>query len=244
MRLPRLLVVVLTGLLISLTTWCGATPALAVSSQLEEQVLQIIRDHPKAIIESVQAYQQEQQAQLQQTQQAFAQTLKSQPASVIGPAPTTGAIENRIILLEFSDFECPFCADVNQTVKQFVAQHGDEVTWVYKALPLSGIHPQALGAAEAAWAAQQQGKFWAYADALFEHQADLGEAMYKQIAQALKLDLQQFERDRHSAAATAAIEADINLADQAGVNGTPFFILNGQVLTSITLSEMERLLLQ
>ena len=243
-RLTRLMVVVLASILVGLVAIGINRPVFAISSQLEQQVLQVIREHPDVIIESVQAYQQEQQAQVQQAQQAFAQQMQAQPAAVIGDSPTTGAVDNPVVLLEFSDFQCPFCADANQTVKQFVDQHGDEVMWVYKALPLTGIHSQALGAAQAAWAAQQQGQFWAYADALYTQQDDLGDAVYQQIAKNLNLDLEQFDRDRHSPAATAAINADVELAQQIGINGTPFFMFNGEVLKSVTLPDMERLLAQ
>ncbi|NEO43507.1 MAG: thioredoxin domain-containing protein, partial [Moorea sp. SIO4A3] len=168
-----------------------------------------------------------------------------QPASIIGNSPTTGVAENKVVLLEFSDFECPFCAQANQSVKDFMDKHSDQVTLVYKHLPLTQIHAQALPAAQAAWAAFQQGKFWEYEDALFEQQNNLDEELYLAIAQDLNLDLEQFNRDRISAESEAAIRDDITLAQTLAVNGTPFFVFNTEVLqVPLNLSEMESILEQ
>ena len=118
--------------------------------------------------------------------------------------------------IEFGDFQCPFCAEAEPTVKQFIAQHADQVTLVYKHFPLSQIHPQATSAAQAAWAAQQQGRFWEYHDALFDQQKQLGEDLYLAIAEELDLDLEQFNRDRNSSEAKAAIDQDLELAQKIG----------------------------
>ena len=122
-------------------------------------------------------------------------------------------------------------------------KHGDEVTLVYKHFPLFTIHPQALPAAKASWAAQQQGKFWDYYDALFEQQDNLGEDFYIELAEDLDLDMEQFERDRNSRNADLAIEKDMELAQEIGIQGTPLFIFNGQVFSgAIPLSTLEEAL--
>ena len=236
----RLIPLLLASLFVGWITLSGFASA---NTSLEEQVLQIIRDHPEVLIESVQAYQQAKQEELQQTKQAFLQQMKTDPVSVIGNSPITGAAAKNIVLLEFSDFQCPFCAQAEPTVKQFIAQHQDEVTLVYKHFPLSQIHPQAESSAQAAWAAQKQGKFWEYHDALFEQQNQLEEALYVKIAENLNLDLDQFNRDRNSPEAKAAINEDLELAQKVGVRGTPFFALNGKVLSlPLQLSAMEEIL--
>lgn len=218
-----------------------AQAANRLNSQLEQEVLQIIREHPEVILESVQAYQQKQQAQIQQAQQAFVQQMKTNPQAVIGESPTTGSPESKILLVEFSDFQCPYCAQAHKTLKQFMAKHKNEVTLVYKHFPLTRIHPQAMPAATAAWAAQQQDKFWDYQDALFTHQKQLGEPLYSDIAKNLNLDLEKFKRDR--LLADAAIGQDIQLAAELGVSGTPFFVMNGQTLSgALQLSDMENAL--
>lgn len=214
--------------LLSLWLWLGwGTPALAVDN-LEQQVLQIIRNHPEVIIESVQTYQQNQKQAQQQAQQAAIQKLK--PNTLVGTSPTIGAQNSPNLLVEFSDFQCPFCAQAASDVQAFLQQNSDQFTFTYKHLPLQAIHKQALPAAQAAWAAQQQGQFWPYHDALFARQDELGDKLYTDIAQQLQLDLAQFDRDRNSDAALKAINSDLDLAQSIGITGTPFFALNGQVL--------------
>lgn len=219
-----------------------ARAANRINPQLEEQVLQIIREHPEVLIESVQAYQQQQQEQLRQRQQAFVQQLKINPQGVVGSSPTTGDVRSKIVLVEFSDFQCPFCAQAHGTVKQFMAKHKDEVTLAFKHLPLASIHPQAMPAAKAAWAALQQGKFWDYHDALFTQQDKLSEEFFVAMARKLNLDIEQFNRDRNSAAADSAIQADLQLAQNLGISGTPFFVMDGETFTgAVELSEMEEI---
>ena len=206
-----------------------------------EQVLQLIRNHPEVILESLQAYQQQQQEQLEQIRQAFLQALQTNPKVVIHESPTTGATDLKVVLLEFSDFQCPYCAQAHSTIKQFMAKHQDEVTLVYKHFPLTPIHPEAMAAAKASWAALQQGKFWEYQDALFSQQDKLGEPLYLATAKSLELDLEKFDRDR--ANADAAIEEDIRLAETLGLSGTPFFVLNGEAFSGdVKLSDLERAL--
>lgn len=223
----------------------SAQSANSIDPELESQVLQIIRDNPEAIIESVQAYEQQQRQKLQAAQQAFLQQMKANPKSVIGSSPSTGASSEEIVLLEFSDFQCPFCAKAQDNLQEFIDRNGDRVTLVFKNLPLSRIHPQAIPAAQAAWAAQQQGKFWQYHDALFSQQERLGEDLYEAIATDLGLDIELFNRDRNSKAAMAAIEQDMQMAETLGVSGTPFFVMNGEPLSgAVELSELERVLAQ
>jgi protein-disulfide isomerase len=214
-----------------------------ISPQLKEQVLQIIRENPEVILESVRSYQKKQQQAQESSRQSFLQNLKTNPKAVIGQSPTTGAKDSKTVLLEFSDFQCPYCAKAHTSLKEFMAKHQDQVTLVYKHFPLVSIHSEAMPAAKAAWAAGQQGKFWEYHDALFEQQSRLGAALYEEIAKSLKLDMAKFDRDRASAAATAAIEKDMALADQLGVDGTPFFVMNGKAFSgSVQVSDLEEVL--
>ena len=245
--MKKALNVLMALLLIMGLTW---TPTIIVPSaqaviepELEETVLEIIRQHPEVLIESVQAYQKQQQEQQQQARQSFASQLKSKPQTIIADSPSTGSLSEKIILLEFSDFQCPYCEKAYETVKEFMDKHVDEVTLVYKHFPLFTIHPQALPAAKASWAAQQQGKFWDYYDALFEQQDNLGEDFYIELAEDLDLDMEQFERDRNSRNADLAIEKDMELAQEIGIQGTPLFIFNGQVFSgAIPLSTLEEAL--
>jgi len=222
-----------------------ALPAIASpigDRQLEEKVLQAIRENPEVIVESLQLYQQQQQEKRAQQQQAFLQQMKANPAMVIGESPTQGAASQELVLLMFSDFQCPYCQKAHATVKAFMAKHRDRVTLVYKHLPLA-VHAQAYPAALATWAADRQGKFWEYGDALFERQDNLGEEVYRQTAKSLQLDLEQFERDRNSEAAKRAIGADLRMAEALAIGGTPFFALNGEVIRgAVDLAEFEQAL--
>ncbi|NEU80591.1 thioredoxin domain-containing protein [Nostoc sp. UIC 10630] len=230
------------SLLCLVITWSfPAQAASRIDPQLEQQVLQIIREHPEAIIESVQVYQQQQQQKLKQAQQAFLQDLKTNPQTVIGESPTTGSTQSKTVLIEFSDFQCPYCAEAHKTLKQLLAKYPDKVKLVYKNLPLISIHAEALPSAAAAWAAYQQGKFWEYHDALFTNQKQLGKALYLDIAKKLNLDLSKFKRDL--TLATPAITKDIQLAEKLGVSGTPFFVINSPTFSGVVqLADIENIL--
>ena len=238
-------------LMLCLAMLIWSLPAQAASRldpRLEQQVLQIIREHPEAILQSVEAYQQQQQQQLQKAQQGFLQQLRTDPKAIIGNSPTTGAEASKIVLVEFSDFECPYCAEAQKTLKQFITKHR-EVLLVYKHFPLTSIHPEAMPAAKAAWAAGLQGKFWEYQDALFTQQDKLGESFYMATAENLNLDLERFNSDRN--AATVAIGQDMQLAQSLGLSGTPFFVMSAtgasegqaEIFTgAVQLSDLESIL--
>ncbi|WOD37860.1 DsbA family protein [Nodosilinea sp. E11] len=147
-------------------------------------------------------------------------------ASLVGTSATRGNPNAPIVLFKFSDFQCPYCVVAAGHMKEFVGNHEDDILYVYKHFPLTQIHPEAMPAAKAAWAAQQQGQFWLYHDGLFVNQNRLGEELYLELAEAMGLDLEQFNRDRTSTEAEAAIQQDLELAQQLRLQGTPSFIMN------------------
>jgi protein-disulfide isomerase len=226
----------------------GSLPSLArppkpkpVTPNLEQQVLEIIRKHPEVVIDSIQKYVAEQERKDKAAQAAALQKKRENTAALIGDSPTTGAIDRKIVLVEFSDFQCQFCAQAHANIKQFVEKHKDQVTLVYKHFPLTQIHPEALPAAQAAWAAHKQGKFWAYHDALFTNQKKLGEEFYVATAQNLKLDMAKFNVDRQ--AANQSIVQDFSLGRQLGVDGTPTFVMNGEFFSGVvSVADLETLL--
>jgi protein-disulfide isomerase len=166
-------------------------------------------------------------AQWQARQQQVQSVIGSMDrATLIGNSPTRGAENAPIVLLKFSDFQCPYCALASADMKTFTSAHEQEVLFVYKHLPLVSIHPEAMGSAKAAWAAGQQGQFWLYHDGLFAYQDRLGDALYEELATKIGLDLAKFNRDRNSPQAQAAIDQDIALARQLNLNGTPMFVMN------------------
>lgn len=230
-------------LLVCLAFFCWgcatAQPKLS-DAELEGKVVEVIKKNPQVIIESVQKYQEEQTR--AQIQQRFQQVV-GQPANIIRQSPVTGSPDRRIILAEFSDFQCPFCARAHATVKQFMEKHKSTVTLTYKHFPLTSIHPEALPAAKASWAAQQQNKFWEFHDQLFNQQQKLGEELYVQLAQNLGLDVERFNQDRQSQAAEEAVIADFNLGRELGIQGTPAFFMNDRFISgAVSLQELEQLL--
>ena len=146
--------------------------------------------------------------------------------TLIGNSPTRGNPDAPVVLFVFADFQCPYCAISAAQMKPFVQARTEEMLFVFKHFPLTQIHPEAEAAALAAWAAGQQGQFWLYHDGLFVHQNRLGEALYLELATAMGLNLEQFNRDRQSPAAIAAITADRALAQELKLQGTPAFIMN------------------
>ena len=216
-----------------------------INISLEEQVLQIILDHPDMILESVNTYHNKQLEQQKKQQEIVLGEIKSNPEGVIGKSPKIGSDTQEIVLLEFADFQCPYCADVHHHLRSFIKKHQYEITFVYKHFPLDVIHSEAMPAARASWAAQQQGKFWEFHNALFDQQDQLGESLYNSIAKSLNLDIVKFNRDRKSNAANIAIQKDIRIAERLGIQGTPFLIMNGKAISGVVSApEMENLLTQ
>jgi protein-disulfide isomerase len=230
------------SLLCLMLTWSLPVQAdTKISPQLEQQVLEIIRKNPEVILESVEKYQQKQQEKLQQSREEFINDLQSKPKSIIGDSPATGATKSKTVLIEFSDFECPYCAEAHQTLKDLLAKYPDKFTLVYKHFPLFQIHQQALPAAKAAWAAYQQGKFWEYHDALFTNQKKLGETLYLDTAKKLNLNLIKFNSDRELA--NSFIQKDLELARKLGLGGTPSFIMSNENFAGpVKLTEIEYIL--
>lgn len=147
---------------------------------------------------------------------------------LIGESSTKGPLDAEVVLLKFSDFQCPYCATAAAEMKTFTAGHEDDVLYVYKQLPLVSIHDKAMEAAKASWAAGQQDQFWLYHDGLFAFQDKIktNENYFTELAEQIGLDMEQFERDRNSPEAQAAIDQDIALAESLGLRGTPTFLMN------------------
>ena len=147
-------------------------------------------------------------------------------AELVGDSPTKGNPEASVVVVKFSDFECPYCAVAAGHMKGFVGTNEDDVLYVYKHFPLDRIHPEATPAAKATWAAQQQGQFWLYHDGLFAFQDRLGDDYYEELAQEIGLDVEQFNRDRNSPEAEAAVAKDREFAASLQLRGTPSFLMN------------------
>jgi protein-disulfide isomerase len=197
------------------------------------------------ILDSVQSYQRSQAQQEEQLRDKVLSQIRQEPRLLLRNSPVTGSASQKIIMAEFSDFECPFCARGHAVVKEFMSKNQNDVTLVYKHFPLSEIHAQAEPAAFASWAAFQQGKFWEYHDALFEQQNKLGEEFYLELAKNLKLDIDRFNRDRQSKEAKEAVKKDFELGKSLGVRGTPSFVVNGIFFSGVPeVKDLEALVAQ
>ena len=142
-------------------------------------------------------------------------------------APAMGPEDATVTVVEFSDFQCPFCARVLPTLNQIRSEYGDQVRVVFKHLPLS-FHQKAPAAHAASEAAHKQGKFWEMHDKIFKNQRQMSEENYVVWAGEIGLDVEEFKKDMASAAIKARVDKDVKEAGRLGVTGTPGFFINGR----------------
>ena len=201
-----------------------APVAFAEESNLESQVLDVIKKNPQVIKEVLEKY--EKELVEKQKEEEFKKLLADKVEVDIGSSPVKGEKKAEYTIIGFSDFQCPFCKRGDDTIKELQKKYDKKVKYVFKHFPL-GFHPEAAPASKAAWAAGKQGKFFEYHDKLFENQSKLGDELYVQIAKDLALDLDKFNKDRASEEAEKQVKADMEVGQKAGIQGTPGFILNG-----------------
>jgi protein-disulfide isomerase len=132
-----------------------------------------------------------------------------------------------VTLVEYGDYECPYCGEAYPIVKEIKLRLGDRLRFVFRNFPLTQSHPHAEHAAEAAEAAGAQGKFWQMHDYLFEHQQALDDAHLVHYAVALHLDEETFKREVTTHAHANRVREDFMSGVRSGVNGTPTFYING-----------------
>jgi protein-disulfide isomerase len=142
------------------------------------------------------------------------------------PARVRGNPKAPVMIVEFSDYQCPYCHQVEPTLKAVLAKYGDKVSFSYRDFPLTAIHSQAEIAAEASRCALEQGKFWEYHDQLFTA-SKLDKDSLIEYARNLKLDEKQFSSCLTSEKYKADIDKDLQAGRKAGINGTPGFFING-----------------
>ncbi len=147
----------------------------------------------------------------------------------LGNAPVKGGKAPKVTLIEFSEFQCPFCSRVNPTVKQIMDTYKDDVAVAFKHLPLP-FHNNAEIAAIASIAAQEQGKFWQLHDKMFENQQALDRPNLEKYAAEIGLDVAKFKAGLDNPQFKERVKADAQLAAQVGASGTPTFFINGRKL--------------
>ena len=145
----------------------------------------------------------------------------------IGNSPVRGNPNAPVTIVEFSDFQCPYCSRLQPTLKQVLKEYPDKVKLVFKEFPLS-FHKEAKNASKATLAAGEQGKYWEMHDLVFENYNKLNEEKFKEIALKLGLDMDRFMKDYKSNKYDEGIQKDINLGTSIGVRGTPSIFMNGK----------------
>lgn len=171
-----------------------------------------------------------------EAEQAFYTALEAKHSStrllepprteVAATGPAKGPASAPVTIVEFSDFECPFCSRVNPTLAQVQETYGDKVRIVFRQFPLD-MHPNARKAAEASLCAQDQGKFWEMHDAMFADQRNLGVPALKAKAVELGLAGDEFAQCLDSGEYADEVQADLQAGVEAGVSGTPAMFING-----------------
>ena len=180
-------------------------------------------------------------ARLQQAHQDYYKGLREQAGVSIflqkpkvevayDPARLRGNPKAPVTIVEFADFQCPFCQSVEPTLKKLLEKYDGRVRLAYRDLPLREIHPQAELAAEASRCAGEQGKFWEYHDLLFQNQSRLDRNGLIEQARNRKLDEKQFDSCLDGGKYKAQVDEDRQAGLRAGVDGTPGFFINGNML--------------
>lgn len=178
-----------------------------------------------------------QQAKLDEARQVYLKNLRAKANVVVllsaprthvayDPARVRGNPKAPVMIVEFSDYECPYCHQVEPTLKQVLAKYGDKVSLAYRDYPLRSIHSEAEIAAEASRCALEQGKYWEYHDQLFTV-SNLEKNALLDYAKQINLDEKQFGNCLASEKYKAAIDNDLAEGVRAGVHGTPGFFING-----------------
>ncbi len=165
----------------------------------------------------------------------------SEEKMITDTTATVGPKDAKVVLVEFSDFECPACKAFQPIVNSLIDKYQDRVLFAYKHFPLPQ-HKEARSSAIASEAAKEQGKFWEYADRLFDEQPNFSREKYIQIAEALSLDKDKFTSDLDRAELATRVDEDLAQATRLNLAQTPTFILNNQLVTITTTEDLERLI--
>lgn len=198
---------------------CGPSQA-----DIEKAVGEYIKKNPKVVQDAVRAGRPQPQPQL-----SLDERIKKAIPVPLNNAPVKGADNAAITIVTFSDFQCPFCSRVNPTVDQVLKDYPGKVRLAFRQHPLP-FHQNAMSAAKASLAANEQGKFWELHDLMFANQKDLSDEGIKKLAQQAGLNMKKFEESWKSTKFDAQIEEDVKFAQANQATGTPAFFINGVFL--------------
>jgi len=159
---------------------------------------------------------------------------------------TYGPADAPVTLIEYSDFQCPFCAEYAPMLKTLREKYGDQVQFVYRFFPLAG-HEYATVSAKAAYAAFLQGKFWEMQDLLYEHQKEWSDSsdprpFFDSYAEGLGLDIERFHADMDAQSTADFITRQEEEGTQAGVTHTPWFVIDDKVVLPRSVADFEKLI--
>jgi protein-disulfide isomerase len=179
----------------------------------------------------------------------FTGAAASEPSRAQQPGSgdiTYGPADAKVVLIEYSDFQCPFCADYAPMLASLREKYGDQVQFVYRFFPLAG-HDYATVSAQAAYAAHLQGKFWEMQDLLYEHQEEWSESSdprpyFDSYAESLGLDIEQFHADMDARSTLDFITRQKEEGTQAGVTHTPWFVIDDKVVLPRSVADFEQLI--
>ena len=228
--------------ILALTTIASLTPARA--SDLSE-----IKDTQKKILERLDGQDKvlnDIKTKLQQMPAAAAARPQMDPNKVypipVADSAIRGPKNAPVTLVEFSDFQCPFCAQTTALVEQVVAAYPKEVRFIYKQFPLEQIHPNALNAAKASVAAGKQGKFWEMHDELFKISKNLSMEEIHKKAEEIGLKMKKFDADFAAPETEKVVRDDLVTGRAADVSGTPTLFINGKRVINRSLEGMKAMI--
>ncbi len=144
-----------------------------------------------------------------------------------------GNKNGKIILVEYSDLQCPFCKSFHEPLKELMKRYPNDILWIYRHFPISSIHPEAIPAAEASecvWEQKGDEGFWQFIDSVFKNQEKMEKNLYKEIAEKIGVDLKKFEDCVEFRKYKDKIENHLSQGIALGVDGTPFSFINGYPL--------------
>lgn len=204
--------------------------------ELREFVKTVIKENPKLIYDTVDEYIKElQREKIKEASkppkgEVLEKMLRERVNDRVNSYnPVKGPADAPVTLIEYTDFQCPFCVRGSEIVEILMQMYPGKIKLVFKNNPLKS-HKQAAAAAKAALAAHSQGKFWEYHDLLFNASPELNEELFLKCARDLELDIEKFNRHRNSEEIAKQLESDIKDADDIKIDGTPEFTLNGVLI--------------
>jgi protein-disulfide isomerase len=201
---------------------CGPSP-----SQFEKSFKAFLEKNPQFLEKEIEKVMQKKRPAADT--RSIDEMIKNPVQVDLNDAPIQGAANAPITIVEFSDFQCPFCSRVTPTMKTLLKDYPGKVRIAFRHNPLP-FHKNAMSAAKASLAANEQGKFWEMHDALFSNQKDLSDESIKKAAKQIGLDVRKFEKAWKSNQYDAQIQRDVDFAKKNGATGTPSFFINGVFL--------------